>query len=296
MEVYDGIEKNPVDRMLLYISSQQQSDGGLTGPDRYLTTANAALILTEARLMDNDQYSAMVSFLKSAPTETVREQAMKARVLSSLNDKGYEDILTALLKLQHGDGGFGLTPYHQSDALTTLEVAWAMWATQYYKKDSQPLAKALLYAALSVDKDGAVRYSADGPASPYLVARMLQYFVVFESFKISAATGQGEQIDISMRDKINAMLSFLKAGSIRRPGVCPVRLKFPTLLTRCTHSNCIGSSGSYRKKWSSAFSRNSGRTGVLTTRCTRRSPRFLRSHGLTLKFQASPSFPAGHLR
>lgn len=212
ISAYDGIEKNPLDYDLLYLSSQQEQDGGLSGPDRYMATAQAALLLSEARLTNNDQYQAMIDYLKTATVETVREKAMKARIFLSLKESGFETILADILKYQQSDGGFGLTEFHQSDVLTTLEVAWTMWATEYYKKDSQPLAKALLYAALAVDQNGAVRYSADGPASPYLAAKMLHYFVLFQTFKISAVTGQGEHIDISMKEKIQAMLSYLGTG------------------------------------------------------------------------------------
>ncbi|MDO8490022.1 MAG: choice-of-anchor D domain-containing protein [bacterium] len=209
----DTSVNTPFDRALLYISEQQQEDGGLSGSDRYMTTAQAVLVLAEAHKTDNDQYRAMVNYLQAARVETVRELAMKARIVFALQDDSYKKILDEILAQQQEDGGFGLTEYYQSDAITSLEVAWALWATQYYKKDPQPLVKALIYSAQLVDANGAVRFSPNGRPSHYLTAKMLQYFVLFDSLQLSAITENGNQLDVSMHDKITMMLSYLK-GSV----------------------------------------------------------------------------------
>ncbi|MBI4272432.1 choice-of-anchor D domain-containing protein [Candidatus Uhrbacteria bacterium] len=206
IERYDGIEKNPAEYALYYLSSRQNDDGSFGTENKYEAGLDIALLLTELRRTQNDTYDALLAYLKKAEPKNTREKIMKARLLVAIGEP-YEDLIKEVGALQNPDGGFGIDKGYPSDVLTTLEFIWCVWASQ---KDVQKhLASSLYFVSNQIGEDGSLRFSKEGgKSSYYLVNKVAKDFKPFRDLVI--VDGSKDEALVQISDKINALLAFLK--------------------------------------------------------------------------------------
>lgn len=204
IEYYDGIENNILDNALYYISKSQSDDGSFGQVANYEETAETALMLSDIKRTDNTQFSDTINYLTNTEPQNNREKAINARLMVGLG-KPYLNYLDELVSVKNADHGYGLDVGMESDMLTTMEAALAMYAADYSLQEELPLA--LFHILNRIPADGALKYTSDGPVSYYLINKIVQGLRPFKSMTVS----NDGQVNIAVQDKINVLLGYLSS-------------------------------------------------------------------------------------
>ncbi|MFH1514362.1 MAG: CARDB domain-containing protein, partial [bacterium] len=205
MQYYDGIGENTMDSALYYLSSIQNPDGSFGEYNQYEFTAEIVLLLSSFNKTDNDQFYAAIQYLTATEPQNNREKAMKARLMAGLGEP-YQNYLDELVSAQNTDGGFGLENNYNSDVLTTLETALALYAADYSLQDALPAA--LYFVMTQISANGSMYYTSNSDPGYYLINVAAQSLYPFRTMTIAGDGGPS----IVVQDKINALLSFLDAN------------------------------------------------------------------------------------
>ena len=204
---YDGIEQNPSDRALYWLSQQQNPDGSFGENNQYETTAQVVWMATTFGLTSSGQYTAALNYLTITVPQNNREKALKSRVLTGLGQSAPAQALLDEIKATKNadDGGYGLDARYTSDVDTTMQVALAYYAANTEIQGALP--QALFYVATHIADDGAIYYTKDSAASFYLINNTARSLAPFQGFTVGSADGT---LQITIQSKITALLNYLK--------------------------------------------------------------------------------------
>lgn len=201
IEYYPGIENNPVENALYYLS-QHQNDDGSFGVSRLIeTTYEISLLLSRYKLTANDQYTAAVNYLLGSTPQNNREKAIKALVLYAQN-QAFQPLLDELAGNTNEDGGFGYDYGYSSDIDTTLAVIKAFSTAG--QKNTEIVIPGLKFVVSQIKTDGRITVGGDANPSYYLmnlVAEKLQPFGD-SSISVNGST-------VIVKNEVGRMLDFL---------------------------------------------------------------------------------------
>jgi len=201
---YNGIEKNTLDNALYYISNSQNTDGSFAQVSKYEETGETALALADVGRTNSTQFLDALNYLINTAPQNNREKAIKARLMVGLGQP-YQVYLDEFIAEENSDHGYGMDIGYESDILTTMEGALAMYSANYSIQDKLPLS--LYYVLSHIPDNGALKYNSDGPVSYYLINRVVQSLKPFQSMTV--ANDQG--VNISVQNKINSLLTYLSS-------------------------------------------------------------------------------------
>ncbi|HBU06635.1 MAG TPA: hypothetical protein DEB09_00965 [Candidatus Magasanikbacteria bacterium] len=201
---YNGIENNTLDNALYYISRSQTEGGSFAQVATYEETAETALALSSVGRTGSTQFNDALNYLINTEPQNTREKAIKARLMEGLGQP-YQTYLDEFIANENSDHGYGLDVGYESDILTTMEGALAMYSANYSIQDKLPLA--LYYVLNHIPADGALKYENNGPVSYYLINKIVQYLQPFKAMTV--ANDQG--VNISVQSKIDALLGYLSS-------------------------------------------------------------------------------------
>lgn len=205
---YTGIEQNPSDYALYWLSHQQNPDGSFGENNQYETTAQVVWMATTFGLTTSGQYTAAVNYLTTAVPQNNREKAIKSRVLTGLGQTTQAQALLNEIKATKNadDGGYGFDARYASDVDTTMQVALAYYAANMEIQGALP--QALFYVANQISTDGAMYYTKDSAASFYLINNTARSLAPFQAFTVASDDGK---VQITIQSKITALLNYLKS-------------------------------------------------------------------------------------
>ena len=204
IEYYDGIEKNTLDNALYYVSRSQTDGGSFAQVAKYEETGETALTLANIGRTDSTQFLDALNYLINAEPQNNRERAIKARLMVGLGEP-YQVYLDEFIAQENSDHGYGLDVGYESDILTTMEGALAMYSANYSIQDKLPLS--LYYVLNRIPDSGALKYNIDGPVSYYLINKIVQNLKPFRSMTVANEQG----VNIPVQNKINFLLSYLSS-------------------------------------------------------------------------------------
>lgn len=171
---FSGIDKNSIDRALIYLSSEQHEDGSFGKQDLYAMTYYAVAALGRWGKANTVQYTLGLEYLKKTIPKNNRERALKAHVLFELGEP-YESLVGTIISAQNTDGGFGYDKGYDSDPLTTLEVFLLLNVNQTIAATyTNAWNGALYYFATHIGQDGNISFSYKGPPGIYIMNRYAQ--------------------------------------------------------------------------------------------------------------------------